>query len=186
VAGEIATGGAGSPAQLAAFLEAAALLADVGVPKIGGTFDEMRGQIGDNYVAIVSPFAAYDIKRPRPPSAAGSTSAATPTRRASASARPGPSGASGSSRLPGLRRTRSRTQHARTSSARRPSRGSSPASISAHVVGFEDSDSDPLAQRAAAGVKGFLGGALITAGGGPRYAVVGSLSTTLARRRELI
>jgi len=54
---------------------------------------------------------------------------------------------------------------------------SDPALISYHMAGFEDSDSDPLAQRASVGWKGFVGGALVTEFGGPRYVVIESSST---------
>jgi N4-gp56 family major capsid protein len=52
--------------------------------------------------------------------------------------------------------------------------------LSYHAVGFEDSDSDPLAQRASVGWKGFVGGALVTEFGGPRYVVIESGSSLAA------
>ena len=54
---------------------------------------------------------------------------------------------------------------------------SDPNLISYHMAGFEDSDSDPLAQRASVGWKGYVGGALVSEFGGPRYVVIESGSS---------
>lgn len=173
-AGETVLGEAGNVAddQPDVWGDAYAILSARGVGRVGGAKSEESGQVGGSYIAIAHSFVIADLKK----SAFWVETAKYAQPTALLTNEVGMF--RGIRFIESPRATVDGTTYRTFVAGSQALAWADPSLLQTTYVGFVPSDSDPLAQRASAGWKGWAGGTLVGTGaesdGKPRYVVVES------------